>query len=124
MITPGAVVTLNDAEKAIAAKMEAVIDNAITSESEVNPEAKTFTILREPMAKEITGEIGAIVTLKVAHHVLNSYRAAGWQVESDASAYVFTAKTKKRGGRKPGSKNKPKAEVPVVVEGAAPAATV
>lgn len=116
MITPTAVVTLNDVEKAIAAKMESVIDASITSESETNPESRKFTILRSNLGKAVVAD-GENVTLKISHHVLNSYRASGWLVEVDAESYVFTApELKKRPGRKPGSKNKPKAVAIEIIE--------
>ena len=118
MISPTEVLTLNESEKSQAAAMEKAIDTKIADAASADPTAKSFTLLRAPIAHEVTSGGDIVLGLKVQHHVVDAYRKAGWKVDMTADAYVFAAPdvTSKRRGRKPGSKNKPK----IAADAAAP----
>lgn len=111
MITPNAVVGMSESEAAQSQAFENAIDAAISAQNATDPMQKSFTLN--------AGDYD--VTVKVREHTFNRYRKAKWTVLSTETQYVFTAPERKRGGRKPGSKNKPKVVAVVPTAPVAPA---
>ena len=98
MITPNAVVGMSESEAAQSQAFENAIDAAISEQNATDPMQKSFKLDAAQFD----------VTAKVREHTLNRYRKAKWLAEVTETEYVFTAPERKHGGRKKGSKNKPK----------------
>ena len=118
MITPNEVVGLSEVEQGQSQAVEVAIDAAITAMNAVDPMQKQFDIDAASLGE---------VTVKVREHTFARYRKAKWAVAALDGKYTFMAPERKKGGRKPGSKNKPKtivlATTPVeVVEATLPVA--